>query len=90
MREVFDGACCPGKTITRLIMVGGQQVGIAFLDQIIEKALASEGTTEEELRAILLRELKVFNYVPSSAEDEYLHGIWEEFAKERSRRSERG
>ena len=71
-------------------MVGGQQVGIAFLDQIIEKALASEGASEEELKAILLRELKIFNYVPSSAEDEYLRGIWEEFVKERLRRSERG
>ena len=90
MREMFNGACCPGKATTRQIMVGGQQVGIAFLDQIIEKALASEGASEEELKAILLRELKIFNYVPSSAEDEYLHGIWEEFVKERLRRSERG
>ena len=71
-------------------MVGGQQVGIAFLDQIIEKALASECASEDELKAILLRELKVFNYVPPSAEDEYLHGIWVEFVKERLRRSERG
>lgn len=71
-------------------MVGGQQVGIAFFDQIIEKALASEGASEEELKATLLRELKLFNYVPSSAEDEYLHGIWVEFTKERSRRTERG
>jgi len=87
---MFNEPCCPGKTTTRQIMVGGQPVGIAFLDQIIEKALASEGASEEELKAILLRELKVFNYVPSSAEEEYLHGIWEEFAKEQSRRSGRG
>jgi len=87
---MVDSACCSGKTTAKRITVGGQQVGIAFLDQIIEKALASEGASEEELKAILLRELKIFNYVPSSAEEEYLHGIWEEFVKERSRRSERG
>ncbi len=77
-------------TKTRKILVGGQQVGIAFLDQILEKALASESTSEEALKAILLRELKIFNYVPSSAEEEYLHGIWAVFVKERSRRNERG
>ncbi len=81
------GACCPGKSAAKRITVGGHQIGISFLDQIIEKAMAHLGAPEEELRSILLREVKIYNYVPSSAEDEYVDAIWEEFVKERARRS---
>jgi hypothetical protein len=87
--KVPNGPCCPGKTATKRIAVGGQQIGISSLDQIIEKAFASEGAPEAELKSILLRELKIFNYVPPSVEDEYLDGIWEEFVKERARRNKR-
>lgn len=84
------GPCCPGKTDTKRITIGGLQIGISFLDQIIEKAMAFPTASEEELRAILLREVKIYNYVPSSAEDEYADAIWEEFVRERARRSRRG
>lgn len=84
---MYTGTCCPGKSVTKRIVVGGQQVGISFFDKIIEKALASGDVPEEELKSILLRELKIYNYVPSSAEDEYLAGIWAEYVKERARRS---
>jgi hypothetical protein len=85
-----SGPCCPGKTATKRIAVGGQQIDIASLDQIIEKAFAAQGASEAELKSILLRELKIYNYVPSSVEAEYLDGIWEEFVRERARRSKRG
>lgn len=81
------GPCCPGKSNTKRILVGGHQIGISFLDHIIEKAMAAAGSPEDELRAILLRELKIYNYVPSSAEDEYIDAIWREFVKERERRN---
>ncbi len=85
--STYTGPCCPGKSATRRITVGGQQIGIAFLDEILEKALSSEEASEVELKSLLLRELKVYNYVPSSVEDEYLKAIWEEFVKERDRRN---
>ena len=84
---MYTGTCCPGKSDTKRIVVGGQQIGISFFDQIIEKALASGDVPEEELKSMLLRELKIYNYVPSSAEDEYLVGIWAEYVKERARRN---
>jgi hypothetical protein len=88
--KMTNGPCCPGKTTTKRITVGGQQIGIAQLDQIIEKALSSEGVSDAELKMTLLRELKIFNYVPPSVEGEYLDGIWDEFQKERARRRKRG
>jgi len=84
------GACCPGKSTTKRITIGGQQIGVSFLDQIIGKAMASPNAPEEELRFVLLKELKIYNYVPASAEGEYTDAIWEEFVKERARRSKLG
>jgi hypothetical protein len=88
--KMSNGPCCPEKTAAKRITVGGQQIGIASLDQIIEKAFAAQVASEAELKSILLRELKICNYVPSSVEVEYLDGIWEEFVRERMRRSKRG
>lgn len=85
-----NGPCCPGKTVTKRIAVGGQQIGIASLDQILEKAFAAQVAPEAELKSILLKELKIYNYVPSSVESEYLEGIWKEFVMERIKRSKRG
>ena len=84
-----NGPCCPGRTTTKRITVGGQQIGITSLDTIIEKSLAAQDSSEDELKSILLRELKIYNYVPSSVEAEYLDGIWEEFVKVRARRGRR-
>lgn len=85
--NVSVGPCCPGNSSTKRITVGGHQIGISFLDQIIEKAMARPDSSEDELKAILLREVKIYNYVPPSAEDEYAEAIWMEFVKERTRRS---
>ncbi|MGD9963476.1 MAG: hypothetical protein AB7S97_06235 [Thermoplasmata archaeon] len=85
--KMSTGTCCPGKDNARKITVGGHQIGVSFLDQIIERAMAHLDAPEEELKAILLREVKVYNYVPSSVEDEYVDALWEEFKKQRARRS---
>ena len=81
------GPCCPGKSATKRITVGDHQIGISFLDQIIEKAMECPDASEEDLKAILLREVKIYNYIPSSAEEEYIEAIWEEFERQRTRRS---
>ena len=81
------GPCCPGKSATKRLTIGGHQIGVSFLDQIIEKAMACLEASEEELKAILLREVKIYNYVPSSAEGEYAEAIWEEFQTQRAGRS---
>lgn len=78
--------CCPGKTSVKKIPVGGQLIGISFLDQIIDRALASEGLSDHELRSQLLKDLKVYNYVPQPAEGDYLEAVWAEYLMERSKR----
>lgn len=76
------GPCCPGKRPVRTISVDGQQIGVSFLDEIIEKALDCCDAPEEEVRSVLLRELKAHNYVPLSIEREYLDAVWSEYLKE--------
>lgn len=41
---------------------------------------------DEELKALLMSELKARNYVPPSAEREYMAALWREFRKARERR----
>lgn len=80
------GPCCPGKPETKKIVVGRQEIGISGYDEAIRSALAAKDASDEELRAILLKELKRFNYIPRPVESEYVEGIWKEFLRERERR----
>ena len=64
------------------------EVGISGLNEILEKALADLDSPEDVVRTILLTELKGRNYVPPSAEDEYMRALWAEFRKAREQRKE--
>lgn len=77
--------CCPGRKTTKRILVGGQEVGISDLDGVIAVALSCSDATDDDLRAILIRELRRCNYVPSEAETEYEEAIWHEFQLARKR-----
>lgn len=70
-------------------MVGGQDVGISEYDAIMRKALSLEHARDDEIRLLLLKELKIFNYIPSSAEQEYLEAMWQAFQRLRDERSTR-
>jgi NAD-dependent dihydropyrimidine dehydrogenase PreA subunit len=67
-------------------MVGGQDVGIAFFDEIMAKGLEAMDKTDEEQKRILLEELKKHNYVPGSIEDQYLVAVWIEFRHLRAKK----
>ncbi|MEM2838488.1 MAG: hypothetical protein QW505_05065 [Thermoplasmata archaeon] len=82
------GPCCPGKTNVRKIRVGNLDVGIAELDAIIKKGLGMSDMSDDELRKFLLDQVKIYNYVPRSAEAEYAEAIWREFINARD--SKRG
>jgi len=81
------GPCCPGKPVARRISIGGQTVGIAEFDAIIGRALDATSASDEELKEMLLVDLKRFNYVPAEMEAEYAQAIWQEFLECRSKGS---
>ena len=75
--------CCPAAAVRSIkkIDVDGHEVGVAQLDQIISKVASLGLRSEVEIDRALLKEVKIFNYVPASKEPEYRKAILEEYAK---------
>lgn len=84
-----EGAGCYRRPPGSSLKVGGLDVGIAGLPEIIEKGLERVDAPETEQRAVLLSELKARNYVPSSVQEEYMVALWTEFKKHRSVRKDK-
>lgn len=78
--------CCPGRTVTKRILIGGREVGIAGLDGILETGFMLGFAPEATVREAMMAELRSQNYVPRGAEKEYEDGIWAAFAEVRERR----
>lgn len=81
----MPGECCPGKPVSKRLLIDGQEVGISGLDEIVSKGLEKVGCTDIEQREVLLRELKARNYVPESVEQSYLEAVWVHFKEQRAR-----
>lgn len=88
-RGLSDATNCYRKAVLTSLKVGGEEVGISSLSEIIEKGLAILDSTDDDIKRVLLTELKAHNYVPSSAHEEYLKPLWVEFKKARVQRRER-
>lgn len=70
------------------MIVGGLEVGIAGIGQIMDDTLEYIDESDEVQKKVLLARLKTHNYVPSSSEAEYLRALWPEYKKLRVQRRE--
>lgn len=77
---------CYRKPPPTSLQVGGTEVGIAGLDEIMDAALRLMDSPDEEVKEVLLSELKARNYVPASVQAEYQRVLWAEYKKLRARR----
>lgn len=77
---------CYRKPPPTSLEVGGTEVGIAGLEEIMEAALQRMDQSDEEVKEVLMAELRARNYVPSSVLDEYKRVLWGEYKKLRNRR----
>lgn len=77
--------CGSGKKTPDRLRIGGQEVGILELDSVLKAAIDAPGSSDEEIEAILMRELKRYNYVPASMEREYREALWKEHLKRKER-----
>jgi hypothetical protein len=75
------GCGCSGNSTARNLRIGGQNVGIAEIDKILRKTLECPKASDKELKGVLLKELKQYNYVPSSMENEYIEALWQEYLR---------
>jgi len=79
---------CYKKPSPTSLLVGGTEVGIAGLEEIMEAALISMDSPDEDVKEVLMSELSARNYVPSSVREDYLKALWAEYKKLRTRRKE--
>lgn len=84
-------ACCATASARRdvhFIYVEGQQIGIVMWDTIFNKA--AEFKDDEDVRGELLRQTKIYNYIPSCAEERYEEALYEEYKKKKDAENTRG
>ena len=75
--------------MSKRLRVGGQEIGISEYDMIMRKALELEHVPDDVIKRVILKELKIYNYVPSPVEQEYLEAMWQAFRKMRDERKTR-
>lgn len=75
--------CCPASAarMVKKLLIGGTSVGIAQLDEAIGEVYKIKLGDPNKIKKELLRLVKIYNYVPSSAENEYADALLEEFRK---------
>ena len=75
--------CCPSAAERKVkkIVVGETVVGIVRWEEIKDEVRKKGGRNEEEIAEELLRLVKIYNYVPSSAEEEYKEALLREYKR---------
>lgn len=66
----------------RQISVGDSVVGLSMLEQIFEDVAGADITGETDIRRELIRQVKIYNYVPAPAEETYADAVFAEYQKE--------
>ena len=75
--------CCAAAAAAQLhyLVVGGHRIAITQLDEILENADDAVSGGESAVRKELIRQVKVYNYVPPPAEKEYEEALYLEYKK---------
>lgn len=63
------------------IVVGGTAVGIAQLDQVMGEVNSMGLESLDEIGKELLKRVRIYNYVPSSASSEYEKALTKEYER---------
>jgi len=80
---VDEKPCCEAEALRRIrqVDVGGIVVGISMLDHILAEVREMELPDEKETGRELLKRLKIYNYIPASAEEKYRIALLQEYQK---------
>ena len=76
-----DKPCCAEAAArkTMHLMIDGIPIGLSQLDEIMDEIKKMGLQSETEIGDALLRKVKIFNYVPSSASSGYRKALLEEY-----------
>jgi hypothetical protein len=76
--------CCAAaaaRMIKKLVLPGGLQVGISNLENILKEVAQLKLADDEAIKKELLQRVKIYNYVPPSAESDYSKALLKEYEK---------
>ena len=70
--------CCAADALRRIrqIPVNGIPTGITLLDECLADVKMQDLKSEPEIRAALINQVKVFNYIPPNVEDNYAWALY--------------
>jgi hypothetical protein len=80
-----DVTCCQADVFRRIRMipVNGIPTGITMLDEIITEVKEMNLSSDQQEREVLLKRVKVNNYIPKPAEEAYSKAIMIVYHKEK-------
>ncbi len=75
--------CCAAEALRRIrqVDVGSIVIGIAMLDPILTEVKRMKISGEKEIGDELLKRVKIYNYIPASAEMKYQAALLREYHK---------
>jgi hypothetical protein len=78
-----DKPCCAADALSRIrqVKINGIMTGITMLDESIAEIRTQNYGSEQEIRAALLKKIRIYNYVPKGVEEEYALALMEEYKK---------
>jgi len=81
VRNMGDKPCCAEAAARKIkqLMVNGCTIGFSQLDEVMDEVKAMGLQSDAEIGEALLKKVKIFNYVPSSASLEYKKALLEEY-----------
>jgi hypothetical protein len=75
--------CCAADALRRIrqVKINGLLTGITMLNESIAEVRAQDLKNEPEILAVLMKKIKIYNYVPKGVEAEYARALMEEYKK---------
>ena len=81
--------CCAAaaaKMVKKLVLPGGFEVGIVNLENILKEVADLKLVDDEAIKKELLQRVKIYNYVPPAADNEYSEALLKEYQRQCGRR----
>jgi len=73
--------CCPEAAARKIkhLMIDGSPIGLSQLGEVMDEIKKMGLQSETEIGDALLKRIRIFNYVPSSASPGYRKALLEEY-----------
>ena len=71
--------CCAAEALRRIrqVTINGHPVGLSMLEECIARVQSEGLSGENEISSALMKQVKIYNYVPPAAEAAYTAAVME-------------